>query len=300
VNSDDRQSALFPLPIPKDPEPRIAQLRTAIWTENKARLIQRYLRYFVFITKHGTYIDGFAGPQEPEKLESWAAKLVLESTPRWLRHFHLVELDPVKVETLRELRRTQPPRDKAKGEPRRDVHIYAGDFNEVISDVLDQAQISPGEAAFCLLDQRTFECKWTTLKRIAGHKKNPSTKIELFYFMPAAWLDRALAATTKNTAIISDWWGRKDWRELISMDETLRLSIVVDRFRSELGYWSVKPWPIRARANGGRTMYYMIHATDHREAPLLMARAYRSAITPLETAEQIALELGIDLSPPRI
>jgi len=34
-----------------------------VWSENKADLIARYLRYFVFITKHGTYIDPFAGPQ---------------------------------------------------------------------------------------------------------------------------------------------------------------------------------------------------------------------------------------------
>jgi len=29
-----------------------------IWTKNKAKLIERYLLYFVYITKHGTYIDG--------------------------------------------------------------------------------------------------------------------------------------------------------------------------------------------------------------------------------------------------
>ena len=28
-------------------------------------LIQRWGYYFVMVTKHGTYIDGFAGPQDP-------------------------------------------------------------------------------------------------------------------------------------------------------------------------------------------------------------------------------------------
>jgi hypothetical protein len=37
----------------------------ALWTENKALLIERYLYYFVLVTKSGTYIDGFAGPQSP-------------------------------------------------------------------------------------------------------------------------------------------------------------------------------------------------------------------------------------------
>ena len=35
-------------------------LRFPLWTQNKARLIQAYLRLFVYITRHGTYIDGFA------------------------------------------------------------------------------------------------------------------------------------------------------------------------------------------------------------------------------------------------
>jgi hypothetical protein len=40
-----------------------------------------------YITKHGTYIDGFAAPQEAEHPDMWAAKLVLEMTPKWFRNF---------------------------------------------------------------------------------------------------------------------------------------------------------------------------------------------------------------------
>ena len=60
-----------------------------MWTAHKARFIERYLYYFVLVTKHGTYIDGFAGPQQPDDAEMWTAKRVLESEPRWLRHFYL-------------------------------------------------------------------------------------------------------------------------------------------------------------------------------------------------------------------
>jgi hypothetical protein len=38
-------------------------------------------------------------------------------------------------------------------------------------------------------------------------------------------------------------------------------------------------------------MYYMIHATDHPEAPKLMSRAYRNTVSPLEPIEQ--LDLGL-------
>ena len=36
-------------------------------------------------------------------------------------------------------------------------------------------------------------------------------------------------------------------------------------------------------------MYYMIHATDHPEAPKLMRRAYSRAVDPLEPIEQFKL-----------
>jgi hypothetical protein len=37
-------------------------------------------------------------------------------------------------------------------------------------------------------------------------------------------------------------------------------------------------------------MYYMIHATDHPEAPHLMSRAYEKAIQPKETPEQLGFQ----------
>ena len=40
-------------------------------------------------------------------------------------------------------------------------------------------------------------------------------------------------------------------------------------------------------------VYYLIHATDHPEAPLLMYRAYNHTTLPKETPEQLPLELGL-------
>jgi hypothetical protein len=52
----------------------------------------------------------------------------------------------------------------------RDIHIYHGDFN---------SKIDEKEATFCLLDQRTFECDWQTVEKLARYKKS-GNKIELF------------------------------------------------------------------------------------------------------------------------
>ena len=65
--------------------------------------------------------------------------------------------------------------------------------------------------------------------------------------------------------------------------------VFVERIKRELGYESVVPWPIYEEQGGRRIMYYMIHATDHPEAPKLMRRAYLRAVDPIEPIEQLKL-----------
>src|SRR4051794_3458270 len=94
-------------------EPAFKSFDRPVWTDNKAHLIMRYLRYFVFITKHGTYIDGFAGPQEEKLCKTWAARLVIESEPRWMRHFHLCDASRSQINLLKQLKE-QPPCEYAR------------------------------------------------------------------------------------------------------------------------------------------------------------------------------------------
>lgn len=284
----ENQPTLFDLPPESKREKEFKQLKKPIWTENKAKLIERYLYYFVLITKHGTYIDGFSGPQVPDKPGMWSAKLVLESKPRWFKNFYLFEKDPAQISKLEELKAEivtdSDPRFKRK------IEIYSGDFNELIPNILATNPIREKEATFCLLDQRTFECHWNSLITLAEYKKT-GLKIELFYFLTAGWLDRALAAI-KNELILDNWWGNSGWHTLRGMNNCKRAKLVASRIKDELNYEYVVPWPIYSREDGGRIMYYMIHATDHPEAPGLMYRAYHKALLPIESPEQFELELG--------
>ena len=77
MSNESDGNTLFPMPEPISVEPKIKPLSAPVWTANKARLIARYLYYFVLVTKHGTYIDGFAGPQEPSNSETWGCKACL-------------------------------------------------------------------------------------------------------------------------------------------------------------------------------------------------------------------------------
>ena len=75
-----------------------------------------------------------------------------------------------------------------------------------------------------------------------------------------------------------------------------RAYALAKRFKTELGYWSAEPWAIHRRKDGGRVMYYLIHATDHPKAPGLMRRAYENSARPAPTLEQAKLEISDLLS----
>jgi hypothetical protein len=123
--------------------------------------------------------------------------------------------------------------------------------------------------------------------------------VEQFYFLANAWLERAIAGakTAKGKGRITKWWGRDDWAELRKLDAWGRAFLLCKRFREELGYKSAKPWPIYEKASGGKIMYFMIHATDHPEAPKLMARAYNRAVHAPEPLEQLTLDALLKEAP---
>ena len=148
------------------------------------------------------------------------------------------------------------------------------------------------EATLCLLDQRTFECRWATVKQLAEYKGNGVNKIELFYFLATSWLKRAISGLKRNEDVLREWWGGADWTELRTTSANEILQKMTDRMRSELKYASVKAYPIFDRHSGGRKMYHMIHATDHPIAPQLMTRAYNRALSRKEAPEQFLLGLS--------
>lgn len=261
-------------PLAEIPEQPVAKKFKApglpVWTDSKARLIERYLHYFVLVTRHGTYIDGFAGPQYPH-VDEYAAKLVLERElqrdPPRLRHFHLVDVGRPQVDSLRQLQARSTARD---------VHVYHGDFNQVVDQILQPSVLRPSEATFCLLDQRTFECHWETVRKLAAYRQT-GYKIELFYFLANGWLERALAALQDRDKCRA-WWGRDDWQGVATLTRGQRAVELCKRLQTELGYRFVMPWAIYEAKETNRVMYYMLHASDHPEAPKLMERSYTDTV----------------------
>ncbi len=111
------------------PEKNFQSLRHPLWTENKARLIQEYIKLFTYVTKHGAYIDGFAAPQRRERSDLCSAKLVLEAEPQRVRELWLCDIDPKGIALLHEIK-------AAHESKRRRIHVMEGDFNATISTIL--------------------------------------------------------------------------------------------------------------------------------------------------------------------
>ena len=138
-------------------------------------------------------------------------------------------------------------------------------------------------------DVNIISSRWRTVEKLASHKRL-ATKIELFYFFPTGWIHRALKETADET-LLDAWWGHNGWREIIGVSQSEASNMALQRIQS-LGYRDVKSWPISSRQGGeGRTIYHMIHATDHLHAPKLMYRAYTNLIGGIPPDSQIKLDL---------
>lgn len=287
MHDGDDHPLLFELAERRERELRVQSITVPLWTEQKARLVAEYVRLFTFVTKHGAYIDGFAGPHTDKRDGCWAAEAVLGIRPAFLRSLFLCELDGAKVAKLRALRDGQPA---VRG---RAVEIVAGDFNRTVDRILGSGAIGPKVAAFALLDQHSFECDWATVRKLAAHKPPGERKIELFYFVPTGWLGRGVAGFHDPAREMLRWWGREDWKEMVACGSHERGVLFTRRMREELGYRFAWSWPVRRERGEGRFMYHMIHASDHPEAPKLMARAYRRATISPGDARQFDFDLGL-------
>ena len=125
--------------------------------------------------------------------------------------------------------------------------------------------------------------------------KPAGRKVEVFYFLAQGWLDRSLAAIATDTGRdrVTSWWGSDGWEVLRDLSSVQRAQLFQKRFHQELGYSYSNAWPIFSQDQGGRVMYWMVHGSDHPEAPKLMRRAYDWAVRPVaEDVEQLELEFG--------
>lgn len=242
-------------------------------TDSKAKLIAEYLSNFQRVTKGGLYIDGFAAPQKRDREDAWTARRVLEIEPKRIRCFWLCDLDPKGALQLQKLR---DKHHNPKGQRR--VNVINEDFNKAVKRILRSDRLTRAAAIFALLDQRTAECHWATVRALAARKGKHL--IEQLYFFPSSWIHRSLRSSSTPARLkeLDQWWGSPGWRELVELSQDEMARATAQRFIDELGYPFVNFHPIYQYKDGGKVAFHLIHASSHPEAPKLMSRAYLKVI----------------------
>ena len=79
----------------------LAEGGAPLWTAEKASLIDEYIHRFLLVTRHGVYLDLFAGPQRVDDTESWSVRRVLERRTAGnpsIRHYAVCDENPAQVE----------------------------------------------------------------------------------------------------------------------------------------------------------------------------------------------------------
>ena len=258
-----------PAPPPRKKASSHTPVVGKVWTEQKSALIAEYLHRFLLVTRSGVYIDLFAGPQGERYGGGWSIKRVIEKRDEGptFRHFAACDNDADQIARLEALKKAHSGRPFT-------FKIYHGDANVLVYNILREAPIRDKTPCFCLIDQRTLECDWATVRAVAEYRQQ-GYKIELFYFLAEGWMDRTWISTT-SPGKLERWWGRDDHNSFFMLKNVYRAHALVQRFREEFLYTYVEPWSIQQKGDGGRTMYYMIHASDHHDATRLMAEAHKS------------------------
>ena len=246
--------------------PRLEKSGPALWTAEKSALIDEYIHLFLVVTKHGVYVDLFAGPQRVEDTESWSVRRVLErrtvGNPS-IRHFAVCDKDPGQAQRLRELGSRHPsfrvyPRRRERGNP----HNPRGSRDR------DEYGV--------LLSDRPAH-----LRVPLGHRENgraaqiggPQNRAVL---LPRARLARSRPEQGEPGEAPGPGGAMETTVSSSAFDRIERANALCRRFRDELKYEHAMPFAIQERGANSRIMYYMIHASDHRRAAELMSQAYRT------------------------
>jgi three-Cys-motif partner protein len=251
--------------------------RIGYWSEVKLEIVNKYAAAYSTILSaqqrfHHVYIDGFAGAGE--HLSKTSSELIPGSPRRALqiqppfREFFFVDMDGDKVEHLR----------RFVGE-RQDVHIHHGDCNRVLlKDVFPHIRFEDYRRALCLLDPYGLDLEWTVISE-AGRLRT----IDLFLNFPIMDANRNVLwrdptnVNPAQAARLTRFWGDESWRDDVyrparqgdlfrpSLEKAGNEEVVeafCGRLRKVAGFANV-PAPIPMRNEQGKTIYYLIFASQN-------------------------------------
>ena len=253
------------------PRPHVRQppvgIEAPLWTIDKSRLIDEYLHHFLLVTKHGVYLDLFAGRNTQLTPRIGPSGGFWNGAPRATLPFVTT-----RCATSSASRRTG-------------CGILGGTTPRSASmKVMPTSAFTRCWREHLLLRRRRASALSTSVRSNATGlpwKQSHNTSVKAIrsrcsiFSRRSGWTALGPApATARNWRHGGATGTTQHFRTLRSVERAIALC---KRFRDELGYAYAVPFAIHEKGAGSRTMYYMIHASDHPAAAGLMARAYLRA-----------------------
>ena len=290
--SDDELDAMVvesesvrPVPGAKDPITEVREFHG--WTLDKLEVLDLYFKLYRRVAGGGTYIDAFAGTGEGTTETNGKSALhdgssLIAAKSDAFSSLHLIENNQTNFRALGSAVQKLSDRQKSK------IHLYNGDCNLIIPDLLSSEQLDNSRPCFVLMDQDSTQLEWSTIEILASWKNyeppatlkgRPKTcKVELWILFNShqavnrLWPDdRFKHPETLSAETLDRIFGGSDyWRDL--WDGNRPTSALVQRYADRLrglGYQYVIPQLIRDPMTR-RPQYHMFHATDHPSAISLM------------------------------
>jgi three-Cys-motif partner protein len=262
--------------------------RIGYWSEIKLDILQEYASAYSTILAaqkspplYHVYIDAFAGAgahvtKAAGEFVPGSPLNALKVRPPF-REYHLVDIEPEKVQSLREL----------IGE-RGDVFVHQGDCNKVLlQEVFPHVTYEEYRRGLCILDPYGLDLDWSVTSA-AGQMRT----LDVFLNFPVMDMNRNVlwrnleAVEPSQIARMNAFWGDESWRNiayrtegnLFKWPEKQPNEVIAEAFRMRLqkvaGFARV-PQPLPMRNSAGAIVYYLFFASQKDTAEHIVRDIFR-------------------------
>lgn len=249
------------------------------WSEQKLDIVRKYAKAYSTILRNQfgfghLYIDAFAGAGA--HISRTTGQFVPGSPLNALTieppfdEYHLIDIDPKKVDHLRDLVADRP-----------NVRIYGGDCNQILpKKVFPLVRYTDYKRALCFLDPYGLHLDWEVIRSAAA-----TGTIEIFLNFPTldmnrnALLNDPLRTKREQAARLTRFWGDESWRPIVYRKypgtnieykvpgaNQLLAAAFRERLKNKAGFRYV-PEPILMRTDGfrGAPLYYLFFASHKKK-----------------------------------
>ena len=250
------------------------------WSELKLEILKKYADAYSKILSakrqlpfFHVYVDAFAGAgkhlsRATHELVPGSPLNALAVQPQF-REFHLIDIAPEKIESLRALVGS-----------RKEVFIYQGDCNDILlNEVFPRIRYDQYRRGLCVLDPYGLHLDWKVIAA-AGRMKS----LDVFLNFPVQDINRNAIwrnperVRPEQVDRMNRFWGDESWRDIAygtrpglfgPMVEKEPNEVIAEAFRlrlKERAGFNCAPEPLPMENSKGAIVYYLFFASQKRTA----------------------------------